>query len=163
MINYLLLLGISYSIIVAFLVWVVFYKGFKTKGKILIVFFLPCLYFLHWAALQESRGWPTDKTLPIQFELLSADIVEPHQLKKVKGNIHLWIRPKENGKPRSYILPYTRELHKKLFETKQRIAHGRGQIGLLYDSESRERGVDVGGGMKLGFINAPRKRLPPKN
>ncbi len=160
--NYLLLIGISYTILVMFIVWVGFYKGFGTKSKILISLVLPLIYFFHWMGLQQSRGWPSDQTLPTQFELISADIVEPNQSKQIKGNIHLWVRPSESGAPRAYILPYTRELHQRLFEAKKRSAEGRMQLGMLSGSNSREAGADVGGGMKLGFKNAPRRRLPAK-
>ncbi len=160
--NYLLLIGLSYVLLVMFIVWVGFYKGFGTKSKILISLLLPAIYYLHWFGLQQSKGWPSDQTLPTQFELISADIVEPNQSKEVLGNIHLWIRPEEDDAPRSYILPYSRDLHKRLFEAKQRTTQGRRQIGLLSGSDSREGGSDIGGGMKLGFKNAPRRRLPAK-
>jgi hypothetical protein len=75
----------------------------------------------------------------------------------------LQTRPTDNGAPRAYALNYSRELHKKLFDTKQQIAQGRRQIGLLYDNDSGQSGASIGGGMKLGFKNAPRKRLPAKD
>ena len=161
--NALLLLSISYVMLVFFIVWVSFNKGFGSVAKIVISLLLPFIYYLHWTGLQNSKGWPSDQTLPTQFELLSADIVEPNQIKALNGNIHLWIRPSENGAPRAYILPYSRALHKRLFEAKERSAQGRVQIGMLTGNDSHGSGADVGGGMKLGFRNAPRKRLPPKN
>ena len=120
------------------------------------------VYFIHWTSLQGTKGWPSNQTLPIQFELISADVVEPNSLDNISGNIHLWIRPMDNGIPRAYSLPYSRELHKNLFETKKRIAQGNRQIGLLFDDDSGQSGSSVGGGMKLSFRDAPRKRLPPK-
>ncbi|MEE9310217.1 MAG: hypothetical protein V3U64_04295 [Cocleimonas sp.] len=160
--DYLLLISISYALLVVFIVWVGFYKGFGTKSKILISLMLPLIYYIHWMGLLQSKGWPSDQTLPTQFELISADIVEPNQTKQIVGNIHLWIRPGDNGAPRAYILPYTRELHKRLFEAKQRSAEGRTQLGTLSGGNSREAGANVGGGMKLSFRNAPRRRLPAK-
>ena len=153
----------SYALIVMFIVWIGFYKGFGTKSKIIISALLPLIYYLHWMGLQQSKGWPSDQTLPSQFELISADVVEPNQFKEIEGNIHLWIRPEEDGAPRTYILPYSRDLHKRLFEAKQRSAGGRRQIGLLSGSDSSEGGADIGGEMKLGFRNAPRRRLPAKD
>lgn len=161
--NVFLLLSISYVLLAVFVIWSIFGKRFSAIQKIMISLLLPLVYFLHWSGLQQTKGWPSDQTLPTKFELISADIVEPNQSKKIKGNIHLWIRPDDNGAPRAYILPYTRELHKRLFEARQRITEGRAQIGTLSDSGSREGGASIGGGMKLGFKNAPRRRLPPKN
>ncbi len=160
--NYLLLIGLSYVLLVVFIVWVGFYKGFGTKAKILISLILPLIYYLHWMGLQQSKGWPSDQTLPSQFELISADVLEPNQHKDIKGNIHLWLRPRENGTPRAYILPYSRDLHKRLFEAKQRMEEGRMQIGMLTGNDSKGSGSEVGGGMRLNFRNAPRRRLPAK-
>lgn len=161
--NYLILISISYIAVIVLICWLGFGKRLSVTSKILIAILLPLVYFLHWTGLQESKGWPSDQTLPTQFELIGADIQEPNSLKDIKGNIHLWIRPEDNGAPRAYALPYSRDLHKKLFDTKRRIAQGRRQIGLLYDQSSGQSGVNIGGNMKLGFRNAPRKRLPPKN
>lgn len=160
--SHFLLLSISYVLLAVFVVWIAFGKRFSGIHKVFLSLLLPAIYFLHWQGLNETKGWPTNETLPTQFELISADIVEPNPLKKVKGNINLWIRPKENGAPRAYSLPYTRELHKKLFETKQRMAQGRRQIGLLSKEKTGQSGASVGGGMHLGFRNAPRNHLPPK-
>jgi len=156
-------MSLNYVALIIFVVWSIFGKRFSPSQKIIVSLLLPLIYYLHWTSLQETKGWPSDKTLPTQFELISADVVEPNQLEKISGNIHLWIRPKDDAPPRAYSLPYSRKLHKELFETKERIAQGRRQIGLLYDSSSAQSGASIGGGMKLGFRDAPRKRLPPKN
>lgn len=160
--NSFLILSLSYVCLTLFVVWAIIGKRFSPINKVIISLLLPAVYFIHWNNLQETRGWPSDQTLPIQFELISADVVEPNPLENSSGNIHLWIRPTNNSSPKAYVLPYSRELHKKLFETKKRIAGGSRQIGLLYDSDSGQSGASIGGGMKLGFRDAPRKRLPPK-
>jgi len=157
-----LLLSLSYIALVIFVVWTIFGKQFSSVNKILICLLLPVIYFLHWNSMQDTKGWPSDQILPTQFELISADIIEPNPLKNVSGNINLWIRPSDNDPPRAYSLSYSRDLHKRLFETKKRIAQGRRQIGLLYDENASQGGSSIGGGMKLGFKSAPRKRLPPK-
>ena len=158
-----LFMSLSYVALVIFVVWAIFGKRFNAKHKIIISFLLPLIYYVHWTSLQETKGWPSDQILPTQFELISADIVEPNQLKNEPGNIHLWIRPTDDGPPKAYSLDYSRDLHRRLFETKKRIAEGRRQIGLLYDLNAGQVGASIEGGMKLGFRNAPRKRLPPKN
>ncbi len=158
-----LLMSISYVALVVFVVWAIFGKRFSTLHKIIICLLLPMIYFIHWQSLQSTKGWPSDQILPTQFELISADIVEPNPIEKIAGNIHLWIRPSETEPPRAYILDYSRDLHQRLFETKKRMASGRRQIGLLYDtSNTGQSGASIGGGMKLKFRNAPRKHLPQK-
>jgi len=157
-----LLLSLSYITLILFVVWAIFGKRFTALQKIIICGLLPLVYFLHWTSLQDTKGWPSDQTLPLKFELISADVVEPNSQKSIKGEINLWIRPTDDGSPRAYVLPYSRALHKKLFETKQRSAAGKRQIGLMFDEGSGQKGVSVGGGMKLNFRDAPPTRLPPK-
>ena len=159
-----LLMSLSYIALVVFVIWTIFGKRFSAFNKVMICLLLPVIYFIHWNTLQQTRGWPSDQTLPSQFELIAADVVEPNKLENNKGNIHLWIRPSETEPPRAYILAYSRDLHQRLFETKKRMSSGRRQIGLLYDSSnSGQSGASIGGGMKLKFRNAPRKILPKKN
>jgi len=157
-----LLLSISYVLPIVLIAWLGFGKHLGIKTKVLLALLLPLLYFLHWAGLQHSKGWPSDQTLPLRFELISADILEPNPLKEIKGNIHLWIRPDQDQTPRAYILPYSRALHKKLFETKQRVAEGRTQMGILTDEASGGSGASLGNGRKLDFQDMPQRRLPPK-
>lgn len=158
-----LILSMSYVALVVFVVWSIFNNRFKTTHKIVICLLLPLIYFFHWNVLQETKGWPSDQSLPTQFELISADVIEPNLSENIIGKIHMWIRPSENDSPRAYVLDYTRELHQRLFETKQRMASGRRQIGLLFaTSNTGQTGASIGGGMKLKFRNAPRKHLPRK-
>lgn len=156
------LLSLSYVIPIMLIVWLWFGLHLGRKSKLILTLLLPAIYFFHWTVLQQSKGWPSDQILPERFELISADVLEPNPLKKIKGNIHLWIRPDGNNTPRSYILPYSRALHKKLFETRQRSEQGRTQIGLLYKEETSGTGASIGNGLKLDFQDAPRRRLPPK-
>ncbi len=163
MTGYFILMSLSYVALVIFVIWSVFGKRFNTIQKIFICLLLPVIYYFHWTSLQQTKGWPSDQTLPTQFELISADIIEPNPLENNKGSIHLWIRPTENAPPRAYKLDYSRDLHQRLFETKKRIASGRRQIGLLFDiSNAGQSAASIGGGMKMKFRNAPRKYLPPK-
>ena len=160
--NSFILLSFSYVFLIVFVVWAIFGQRFSAAHKIIISLLLPIVYFAHWNSLQHTQGWPSTQTLPSRFELIAADVVEPNSLENSLGNIHLWIRPSDKGIPKAYSLPYSRELHKQLFQTKKRMAEGSRQIGLLFDSDSGQSGSSVGGGMKLAFRDAPRKRLPPK-
>ena len=167
---YPLLLSISYVLPVALLIWLWFGKQLSkknTKSKLVLTLLLPLLYFLHWTALQQTKGWPSNQALPTSFELISADILEPNPLKTIKGNIHLWVREITSGDssthtPRAFILPYSRALHKELFQAKQRISEGYTQVGSLYSDTSGQSGASIGDGRKLDFKNMTQRRLPPK-
>ncbi len=159
---YQILLGFSYVLPLFLVIWLWFGSKLGNKSKLVISLLLPLLYYFHWTGLKQSKGWPADTQLPERFELISADVVEPNTLKDVTGNIHLWVRTKNHAAPRAYVLPYSRALHKMLFETKQKINAGRAQMGLVYESGSGGSGANLGSGLKLNFKDTPRSHLPPK-
>lgn len=154
-------LVIAYILPLVLLVWLWLSSSISTRAKLLLTISLPLIYGLHWFGLQNLRGWPADQSLPTQFELIAADVVEPSASENHEGSIHLWIRLTTAGKPRAYGLPYSREVHKMLYETKQKMNAGQTQMGRLYDA-SGNRGAAIGNNQKLEFQNATRALLPPK-
>lgn len=151
----------AYVLPLLLLVWLWLSANIPMRAKLLVTLCLPLIYTLHWFGLQNLRGWPSQQALPERFELIAADVVEPSQTKNHDGKIHLWVRLESDGEPRVYGLPYSRQLHKMLFETKQRMNVGQTQMGRLYDASSN-RGAAVGNNQKLEFQNATRATLPPK-
>ena len=160
--NYPLLLSLGYIFPLAFLVWLYLNKPLSLTAKLLTAMVLPLIYGVHWLGIQQYTGWPSEQTLPTRFELISADVIEPNRLNQVEGVIHLWLRPEGEHQPRAYRLPYSRALHKKLFETKQRIKQGHSQLGILYEAETTGKGVNLGSGHRLDFQDLTKGRLPPK-
>jgi len=161
-VNIHLLLSLAYVVPLALGLWLYLRKPLTLSIKLLLTALLPLIYLLHWLGLQNSAGWPSDQILPERFELISADIIEPNPLNSIKGKINLWVRPDQSEQPRAYALPYSRALHKKLFETKQRIKQGHTQFGVLYEAETTGKGVNLGSGQRLDFQDQPKGRLPPK-
>ena len=154
-------LVIAYILPLVLLVWLWLSSSISTRAKLLLTISLPLIYGVHWFGLQNLRGWPAEQSLPTQFELIAADVVEPSASDNHEGSIHLWIRLTTAGKPRAYGLPYSREVHKMLYETKQKMNAGQIQMGRLYDA-SGNRGAAIGNNQKLEFQNATRALLPPK-
>lgn len=157
-----LLLSLAYVLPLALLVLIWSSRRPRRRWKLLLSSLLPFLYLWHWIGLKQIEGWPSNQALPDQFELISADVVEPNPAKNLSGSIHLWLRHQEQERPRAYRLEYSRALHKSLHETRQRIAQGQQQMGLLYEEKTSGKGVVIGQGKRLDFQNAPRRRLPPK-
>lgn len=154
-----LTLIVAYVIPLAFVAWLWLGKpGWRSKLAVTVL--LPLFYWLHWQGVQDTKGWPAAQALPEKFELIAADVVEPRQGRE--GAIRLWVRETDDGEPRVHGLPYSRKLHQALFETKERIAQGRTQIGLLRDGSAGGSGASVGGGQTLEFRDRPRSNLPPK-
>ena len=154
-------LTLGYALPVALLAWIWLSSKTGIRIKLLVTLCLPLLYGAHWFGLQNLRGWPAYQSLPNQFQLLAADVVEPDPSLSDAGKINLWVRLTEAGEPRAYSLPYTRKLHQMLFDTKQRMQAGQTQFGRLYDSSSN-RGAAIGNNQKLEFQNATRSILPEK-
>lgn len=83
---------------------------------------------VYWGA-GELRGWPSDTTLPPNFQLHWFRIAEPNPLTSDTGSVFLWIEALDednypSGQPRAYRLPYSRELADKLTAVMPRLAQG---------------------------------------
>lgn len=152
----------AYAIPLAVVVWL-WLGAPGWRSKLAVTLLLPLFYVLHWQGVQDTRGWPAHQPLPTQFELIAADVVEPRQGSDAAAAIRLWVRASEGAEPRVYALPYSRQLHQDLFETKQRIAQGRAQMGLLRDGRPGGSGAAVGNGQVLEFRDKPKSVLPPKD
>ncbi|MCY4050818.1 MAG: hypothetical protein OXE41_08650 [Gammaproteobacteria bacterium] len=124
---------------------------------------LPICYLIHWNLLERMSGWPTDVRIPEQFELVSANVVEPDRVLKQNGSIYLWIRTRLGEPPRSYELEYSRELHTKIVEAQRRLDEGIRQYGET--SSGRESGDDGSlgdGGIRLELQDLTERQLPAK-
>ena len=117
-------LGISLFYVVPVLLLALIWRSHQlhTRWKILLLVVLPCFYVGHWVALESREGWPVNEPLPAKFNLLDASIVEPDRQKKHAGAIYIWAQRTDQLKPRSYALPYNRELHIALHQSLQTAA-----------------------------------------
>jgi hypothetical protein len=85
-------------------------------------------------AINGLTGWPTTQKLPARFNVLWTAIVEPDKKTNNPGWIYLWAAELDannvpSTRPRSYQLPYSDSLMRKITQAQ----------------EKRERGVDVMG------------------
>lgn len=162
---------LAFLIITTLTLWIIIgSKGWwwlKAITIIGVIFFSTCL----WKTLGSLQGWPTDETLPNKFEIKWSITQEPNKLKDSKGFICMWIinldKEKEkslpifhnigkDNKPRSYIVPYSRELHHQLEKIKRQIAKGKRFYAKKEPSTLRKRGG------KHGFPSEPRfHQFPP--
>ena len=91
-------------------------------------------FALTYFAIIEMQGWPTLDVLPDPFEYISHYVDSPNPSIGKDGFIVLWVLKldKEIGKkPRSHLLPYEKEIHKKLEEAKKKRGKGIRVIGTL--------------------------------
>jgi hypothetical protein len=156
-------LTLAYILPLLLIVWLWLGSGAPTRIKLLVTLLLPLFYLLHWIGIEQTRGWPASAPPPDRFEMIAADVIEPGRHGYRDGVIHLLIRHGDSPQPRLHAVPYSRELHTLLFETRERIANGRPQIGILRYSGQAGNGAPVGNGRTIEFVDAGNRRLlPPK-
>lgn len=120
-------IAIAFVLVVALLLWFVIGSDGPWWLK-LPVLVSTCLFtFAVWDALDSFSGWPTAETPPARSLLLSSTVDEPRA-------IYLWlIAPRRPGlldyragaaEPRSYRLPYTRQLHQQVDRANQLAKQG---------------------------------------
>lgn len=138
------------GLVVAFilLATVTAWNTIRTRGwvglKFVSIGILIWYGFVVYFTIPQIMGWPTEKNLPPNSHIVSVKIVEPTG--DNKGDMFFWISQKPDHKkeamnllrpdkfllytgsiqPRSYRIPYDRELHKKLLESKKQQKKQRG-------------------------------------
>jgi hypothetical protein len=79
-------------------------------------------------------GWPSEARMPEHFQLHWATVIEPDKLIGLPGSIFLWVEGLDEnnipaGTPRSFRVPYSRELADRIGRAKERIEQGTDQVG----------------------------------
>lgn len=108
-------------------------KGILITG---LMYISLCLFF----SFENVKGWATTSVLPERFALQSFVVKEPNRRRQQAGAIYLWtipesnsnkcppglicIRSDEDGAPRSYKMPYTKEMHERMIEIGKKMAEG---------------------------------------
>lgn len=131
-------------------------------ARLFMTLLLPVFFIWHWYGVQAQKGWPVAQDLPEQFQLIAADVVEPHQSARRRAAIYMWLRSEDGGEPRAFALPYSRQLHKMLNEVRVKTQSGQAQVGVIRDDDGTGQGAQLDAGRRLSFEDAPRSNLPPK-
>ena len=130
-------------------------------------------YILTYNSFKEIVGWPTADILPERFRLIAAQIYEPNALLNSEGSIYLWLTNMDNlaglGTPRSYELPYSKEIHEKVSKALVDIKNGIPQMGENGEEEEGgilsqilERKKVIAKSQNLNFFDMPNQLLPEK-
>jgi len=104
--------------------WPAWLKGVLVVG-------VTVFYFYADEVVHQMWGWPSSDALPERFVLLAAVIEEPNT--KSAGALYVWLNALDNGKPaaqpRSFKLPYSKDLHALLNEGMKKARQGVSQMG----------------------------------
>ena len=174
---------ILYVLLMILLSWsIIGIKGrWITKSLFMAVaiWFSVTLYY----SFQNFMGWPTEETISTQYsQLIWFQIREPSKVSDHPGAIYLWVReiPKlekiegftlkqlsdpmvwftypDEGVPRAYKIPYTKEAHKKLREG----AEGR-KTGIRTYVEVKKKKLDQAQGYQEVEDMITFKLIKPQN
>ena len=92
MFSSIILISIAYALTVILLLNIGFFSRLAVAWKLILCLLTGCFLILHFTALRDLLGWPTETPLPERFLLIAAEITEPD---------------KETGDPGSICLLYT--------------------------------------------------------
>lgn len=127
-------------------------------------------YIFSHQALQGISGWPTEDKLPERFVLLAAVFDEPAPQRHHDGAIYIWLNPMKDNEPldmpRSYKLPYAKDLHEILGDGIKKARDGNTQMGSTEPKRGpagfawlRPAGNDQ---LQIKLSDLPRAQLPGK-
>lgn len=94
--------------------------------------------------LVNSLGYPVSDDPPSRFKLLGVVVDEPDQRTGSKGEIYIWYQDPKNAEPRNITMPYTKELHKKMGEAKERLR--KGENVYMMDASNQDGDAQNGSG-----------------
>jgi hypothetical protein len=103
-------------------------------------------YILIYFSIIGMQGWPTEASLPEDVEVVWGYVDPPNKKIGKDGFIVLWVLDRTDEsigkKPRAHLLPYTKEMHKKIEEAKKEQQKGK-------KTGAKRRSKDKG---KKGFV-----------
>jgi len=165
-------LSIAYIIIVSILLYFLIKIDTHVILKSLIIAVVLWYGLILFYTPPKLMGWPTIQELPYGSEVMILSFLVREPIQEDKGGIYFWIikkdenipyesivdqlNPKnifdydEKSSPRSYKIPYTKELHKELMEKKKRADRTGGYMMLNREKskKSKSKNESTGRGYK---------------
>lgn len=135
---------VAFLLLATLLLWFLIYTKGSIWLKVGLTLFSGYFSLVLWSSLATFAGWATDKSLPDEFMLQWAMIVEPDKKTKDPGAIYVWIMgaesdaknplnllgyESEHAEPRAFKLPYSRPMHEALEEALQALKKGKSVKG----------------------------------
>lgn len=173
----------SYVVLAALLLSINLWARVRWWIKASVTVVVTAFFFVSFVSVEALLGWPTDQDLPDRFELVYAKIVEPNPASQNPGAIYVWAmalpgagpvdeddiytpgvidtRPLLGLMPRAYRLPYSRGMHKKVFDARTKLMGGVPQIGLK--ARKKRKSGETAQQSEIRFYARPDPILPPKD
>jgi hypothetical protein len=123
------------------------------KGAAIIV--TTVFFGVTFQTLNGLMGWPTTQKLPARFSFVWSLVVEPDKKTSNPGCIYVWAEELDDNNvpsntPRSYQLPYSDALARKVAGAQEKRERGVEVMGRVEDARSRQEAL--GKDIKIGQI-----------
>lgn len=166
----LLVLTATYALLAFLLLCLCFWTRWAVWLKIGLVLVVTAFYFLAYDSVHGVLGWPAEEALPKRFVLLAVVVDEPSKERGSKGSLFLWVNGIEDNRPvaepRSYRLPYEKDMHSLFNEAMKKNRQGISQMGTTEPKTGpkgfswlRPPGNDK---LTIKISDLPRPQLPEK-
>lgn len=131
-------LSIAYALLAALLLVIALRARMPWPLKLAVIVLTSVYYCVAFFRIEGMPGWSATATLPPQFQLLWARVVEPNPLDRDPGAVHVWIEALDaanlpDGQPRAHRLPYSAALAAKVEAARDEILKGHPQGGRAVD------------------------------
>ena len=141
-------LSLAYVVLGVLLLWLSLESRLAWWIKASAIVVTSGFFVVAFFATNGLLGWPGRGALPEKFQLLWTRVVEPDRRLGDAGAIYFWVEEVDDdnvpsGTPRSYRLPYSRELADRSLAARDEIMAGRPQLGLAGDLAGEDAANDA--------------------
>lgn len=163
----------GFVVVAALLVSLNIYSRWPWWVKGLAIVVTSWLYMVTYHSYPALIGWPTGDPMPARFRLLAVHIQEPSKLTGAEGKIYLWATDMDapsDSPPRSYLVPYSVEIHQKVAEAGTKLRKNIPQLGETEDldgggrpeKEVKDAAQYGQKSVKFNFFDMPDPLFPEK-
>lgn len=160
----------SFVLLALLLLSINLYSKWSWPIKALTIILTSAFYILTYFSFPPLLGWPTTQLPPQQFRLIAAHVNQPNKETGEDGEVYLWLTEIKDmtstGKPRSYKLEYSNELHEKIINVNAKLDKDIQQLGefkepddAFNDVSEQKRGLRS---VHIEFYDLPDPLFPDK-
>ena len=141
---------VAFTLVTALLLWFVIGSRGKWFIKLPMIVLVPAFMIVVWFSLSSFSGWPTIQSPPKAALYVYGYAIEPDPNQNIGGAIYVWLVPPKvhggvfdyapkTGEPRSYKLPYSKQLEAQVQGANAAVAHGQ-QVVFAHASQKNSKG-----------------------
>lgn len=149
-------ISLAYALLGAVLLVILIRVSMPRFLKIASVAIISSAYCAVFFAATNLLGWSAPIAVPDKFQVLWTRVIEPNPSRNEPGAVHLWLEELDernipSGKPRAFLLPYSRELATKVSAAQQEIKKGHNQGGRARNF-NKAQGMEMPEGINIRSV-----------